>query len=141
MGDLMRENDRRLVEMDPDDPRFDEFFDAVWGEALEHVCHPNVEWVNYGQHFVGLAGLREMLKDILTAMDRFERDQVEVIEVDSDVVVGRLEVALAGRGSGVAVDGIAWIVWQCESGLLRRSESHTEREAAFASAEAAAKGA
>ena len=136
----MGEFDRRMSGLEADDPRFEETWNSTWRPLIETHCHTDVavrshlSGVEGGREYVGVEGLREYARDIAAQMASLERTPDEFEEVREGVVVMHQLAVMIGRASGARIETDVWTVWRFEDGLLKSSDTHRSREAAYEAA-------
>ncbi len=110
-------------------------------EAIFGFLHPEVEVTPIEQApgsrtYWGHDGFRQYLADTREIFGQFGWDATELISV-GDSVVARTRFYGEGRGSGVPVEAIVFIVWTFRDGKAIGSRGYLDRDETLRAADAA----
>jgi ketosteroid isomerase-like protein len=103
-------------------------------EELVEVSHPDSEWLPFraqveGGVYCGHAGIRQFVVDMDEDWERFEVEQVELVDLgDRVLLIGRVHAV--GRGSGVTLENDAGFVMDFRDGQLWRLVSYSDPDEA-----------
>jgi ketosteroid isomerase-like protein len=109
--------------------------------GIFEVLDPDIELrpideVPGGRSYSGHDGFRQYLAHTREVWGQFSWEATELIEA-GDSVVARTRFVAEGRGSGVPVEAIVYIVWVVRDGKAVSSRGYLDRDEALAAAAAA----
>jgi ketosteroid isomerase-like protein len=84
--------------------------------------------------YVGHAGLRRALDDMLSSFESFEMRPSELLYDSGERIVVRVEVTARGQGSGAEVQGRFFHVWTMRGGKVARGRVFMQRAEALEAA-------
>jgi ketosteroid isomerase-like protein len=108
-------------------------FDTLGGISTSDAAFRSGLAAVEGRTYEGPHGLRQYLADLADTFESFERELVEVTDLDGRVLT-RLRVHAVGRDSGFPVDAEYWLVAWFEGELISRVERFDDRDSALAAA-------
>jgi hypothetical protein len=109
------------------------------GELVREIAHPEAEWRPLvteveGGAYSGKEGVFGFFDDFLGSFEvRYEDRELRAIEDRAVLMLCRME--LKGRGSGAGVSQEMGVLYEFETGLLRRGRAYPSRAEALAAAQ------
>jgi len=110
-------------------------------EAILEFLDPEVEVTPFeeapgGRSYRGHDGFRQYLSDTREIWGQFGWEATDLIDLGDSVVV-RTRFHAEGRGSGVPVEAIVFIVWAMRDGKAVSARGYLDRDEALAAASSA----